>query len=49
MQIKPYSTDNKSVVERSRERGQLQKGMRELWGNDWNTLTGVVSKLTELY
>ena len=47
MQIKPYSTENRAVVEGVG--GRLQKGIRQLWGNDRNTLIGVVSDRIELY
>ena len=47
MQIKPYSTENRAVVEGVG--GRLQKRIRQLWGNDRNTLIGVVSDRIELY
>lgn len=41
------TTENRAVVEGVG--GRLQKGIRQLWGNDRNTLIGVVSDLIELY
>lgn len=43
MQIKPGSTESRSVVE------GVQEELGQLWGNDRNTLIGVVSDLIELY
>lgn len=43
MQIKPGSTESRSVVE------GVQEGIGQLWGTDRDTLVGVVSDVIELY